>query len=288
MAPRRFVGWTLLLCLTALVAGSSARAEPPPGGEAGGAEEEVFHYPLRAGESLTDVSRFFRIPVQDLMELNHITDPNHLSIGQTLSVPNSFARDASALRSERDRLLAEKQQIERESTERQRAVANLESRTREIEGEKATLSGELAATTHWHRAANLFFVLLVLILAWALKARADRAFLARKLRIQAAENAALRIAKEKVQRAASQLELRCQRLYRGKGEAPAEVIAEGISRMSRAFGEGTAQIELRMTELTSEEKKEQRLFGSERRALASLFQRGRGFFSRRRLKYHTP
>src|SRR5262249_18552525 len=110
---------------------------------------------------------------------------------------------------------------------------------------------------------------------------------ARRLRIQGAENAALEVAKEKYQRAASQLELRCQRLYRGKGEAPAEVIAEGISRMGRAFAEGSAQIEQLLANLNAQERNDERLLGSERRSLTWLFQRLRALLSRSGLKYHT-
>lgn len=283
MVSLRSVGATTFLCLVAFFAqlGSGAGAEPSP-------REESFRYPLRAGESLTDVSRIFRVPLQQLMELNQITDPNRLSVGQTLTVPNSFAREAATLSSERDRLLKEKQLAERESAERQGAVANLEAQVRELQDERTALNREVAATGHWKKGAKVLSLLLLGAVAWALMARAQRAVLAWRLRALVAENAALETAKEKYRRACSQLELRYQRLYRGRGEAPAEVISEGASRLNRTFDEGSAQIERLVAGLREEREKEGRLLGAERRGLAQLFHFLRGLLTRNRLKYHTP
>src|SRR5882724_11533211 len=77
-------------------------------------EADTFRYPLRAGESVSDVARIFRVPADELIELNAIRDPNHLQLGQELRVPNAFAREVSELRNARQALLDEKEAAARE------------------------------------------------------------------------------------------------------------------------------------------------------------------------------
>jgi uncharacterized NAD-dependent epimerase/dehydratase family protein len=75
--------------------------------------DRAFHYTLRAGETLTDVARLFRVPVGDLMELNRIVDPDRLAVGRRVVVPNAFADEAAALRAARARLLDEQREAQR-------------------------------------------------------------------------------------------------------------------------------------------------------------------------------
>ena len=57
--------------------------------------EKTFQYTLRAGETLNDVARIFRVPVGDLIELNRIRDPDRLAVGLRVVVPNAFAQEAA-------------------------------------------------------------------------------------------------------------------------------------------------------------------------------------------------
>jgi murein DD-endopeptidase MepM/ murein hydrolase activator NlpD len=286
---RNFALWTASLCV--LTAGSSqldAYTESPPQAASNRAEQAYFSYPLRAGESLNDVARIFRVPAEELAALNQIRDPNRLQIGQLLRVPDGFAQEAAELRAERERLLSEKQRTDRESDARRRTIAGLEAQLRDAQAEKNAVAAELAANVQWHKAAILVSVLLLGALAWGLKSRFDRANLARRQRVLRAENAALITAKDKYRQAASQLELRYQNLYAKKSDEPVPyAVAEGVERIGRAFKEGSSEVERRLAEFRVEgEQKGEASQGEKVRA--RLFHPVRELLERQRVKYHTP
>jgi murein DD-endopeptidase MepM/ murein hydrolase activator NlpD len=271
MIPR-LVLTTISLCLFGILGLASPRlleAAAPP--ELGLQESDFFYYPLRPGESLSDVGRIFRIPVEELIQLNQIGDANRLSIGQTIKIPDPFAREALMLRRERDQILEQKRQIERATAVHEQVVSGLESKIRELDGEKAAVTNELAATAQWHLAAKLLAALLLGTLVWALKAVADRAMLTRKLASVAAENAALVEAKARYREAASHLELRCQKLYRSKDEAPRDVVVDGTMRLARAFDQGADKIERLLASIRTEREKEEHFLDTESKVLAWLF-----------------
>jgi len=166
------------------------------------APEQIFSYPLRAGESLNGVSRIFGVPVQELIELNQILEPGRLQLGQTVKVPNSaaisLARDARSFRTERNRLLEEKRGAERQSVERQQAMAKMDSRLHQLEAEKAALGREVTSKASWEKATKLLSFLLFAVICWAFKARADRVFVKQKLSTLAAENTVLEIGRAHV------------------------------------------------------------------------------------------
>src|ERR1041385_7056313 len=190
MSRLRSVLWTSSFCLAMCLRETAAAADSP---------EQFFSYPLRAGESLSGVSRVFGVPVDKLIELNQILEPGQLQLGHTLKVPNSeanaFAREAGALRSERDRLLEEKREAEGQSAERQQAMAKMESRLHQLEAEKAALGREVTTKASWENAAKLLSFVLLAVFCWALKARTDRVIVKRKLSMLAAENAVLAAAR---------------------------------------------------------------------------------------------
>ncbi len=286
MAPLRIVPWTMALCLTMYV------LEAAPVAAAGDSPDQFFSYPLRAGESLNGVSRIFGVPVQELVELNQILDPGQLQLGQTLKVPNSaansFARDAGALRSERDRLLEEKRRSERQFAERQQAASSIDSRLHQLEAEKAALGLEVTSKTAWEKAAKLLSFLLLAAVCWALKARSDRIIVRRRLSSLAAENTLLAAARAMSRGAASQLELRYQKLYDRKGAAELKVIDEGISSLTRTFREGTADIERLVANVGIEREAEKRVLESASWTLAWLIHPVREILLRERIKYYTP
>jgi murein DD-endopeptidase MepM/ murein hydrolase activator NlpD len=285
-----FALWTASLCvLTVASSRLDAYTESSPQAASSRAEQAYFSYPLRAGESLNDVARIFRVPAEELAALNQIRDPSRLQIGQMLRVPDGFAQEAAELRAERERLLGEKQRTDRESDARRRAIAGLETQLREVQAEKNAVAAELAANVQWHRAAMLVSILLLCALAWGVKSRFDRANLARRQRVLRAENAALMAAKDKYRQAASQLELRYQNLYAQKSDEPVPyAVAEGVERIGRAFKEGSSEVERRLAEFRVErEQKGEALRGGERMR-ARLFHPVRELLERQRVKYHTP
>ncbi|HSD11289.1 MAG TPA: LysM peptidoglycan-binding domain-containing protein [Candidatus Binatia bacterium] len=290
MRPLRVAPWAMSLCLLAIVWGRpSVRAESPPPIAASGAEEGYFLYPLRPGESLSDVARIFRVRVEEIAALNQIKDPNRLQVAQLLRVPDGFAREAAELRAERERLRAEKRRVDRESDARQRKIAGLETDLRQLRAEKDAVNAELAANVQWHKAATLASILFLCAFVWGLKSRFDRANLARRERALSAENAALITAKDKYRQAASQLELRYQNLYGKKSDEPVPyAVAEGIERLGRAFEEGSGELERLLARLKAERQQHGKLLQAEEKVRAWLFRPVRELLERQRVKYHTP
>lgn len=246
--------------------------------------DNSFAYPVRPGESLSDVAQLFRIPIEELMQLNRIADPTRLRAGQSLQIPNVFARQAVQLQGERDRLLAEKEQMTREHQARQTALTTMQADLQRIEAEKASLNWQVASTLWWQRGVWVLTFLLVGILGWVFKIRGERTNLARKLTVSLQETAALQVAKEKYRQAAAQLELRYQKLYRGGAEDPAKFVAEGVTLLARSFTQGYAQIEQLLTNIKAEREKIEQVFQAEQKALGLLFHPVRGFQQRHRLE----
>src|SRR2546422_9743946 len=111
--PSLIVGafaWALLLLPVGWAAAES-QGQPPTTGQV---QEEFLEYRLRPGESLGDVARLFHLSVEELAQINRITDPTRLQAGQPLKGPNEFAQQAAQPQRERNRPLAEKEQMNRE------------------------------------------------------------------------------------------------------------------------------------------------------------------------------
>jgi LysM repeat protein len=286
----QFAVWTACLCVLTLAPSRlDAYAESPSQAVSSKAEQAYFWYPLRAGESLNDVARIFRVPAEELAALNQIRDPSRLQIGQVLRVPDGFAQEAAELRAERARLLGEKQRIDRESDARKRTIAGLETQLRQVQAEKNAVAAELAANVQWHKTAILVSILLLGALAWGFKSRIDRANLARRQRVLRAENAALMVAKDKYRQAASQLELRYQSLYARKSDEPVSyTVTEAIERIGRAFKEGSSEVERRLAEFRVEGPQRGEVPRGQDKVRARLFQPVRELLERQRVKYHTP
>ena len=274
--------WALLLWPVGWAAAES-HGQPPT---AGPVQEEFLEYRLRPGESLGDVARLFHLSVEELAQINRITDPTRLQVGQPLKVPNVFARQAAQLQGERNRLLAEKAQMARDMEGLRQTLAALEADLHKAEEEKTTLTSQLAATAQWQRGALALIVLLLGIFGWSLKLRTERAKLTRKLTVLMQEHTALTVAKEKYRQAVAQLELRYQKLYHAREEVPAQFVTEGTAILARSFAEGSAQMEQLLASIKTEREKEEQLLQAEQKALDRLFHPLRGLLQRHRFKYH--
>jgi len=73
------------------VATSTPWATPPAvvyvEGEPGAVEPGGETYTVQAGDTLFDIALHFEVSVEELMEVNEITDPTSLSVGQRLVIP---------------------------------------------------------------------------------------------------------------------------------------------------------------------------------------------------------
>jgi LysM repeat protein len=280
--PRRYNGTTsLIFGLSAVLATSVFAQEVAP------PAADTFAYPLRAGESLGDVARIFRVPVPDLLTLNRIQDANRLQLGQVLRVPDAFAREAAELRAREQSLVAEKSAALRKARESEQTLAAREAQLRQTEAERDGLQRALAANASWQRAATMLLGLLAAAILWALKSHLQTAWMARRQRLLTAENESLRVVKDRYRLAAAQLELRYQSLYGKRRELLAYSIAEGLERLQRAFSDGTNQMERLLAQFSAESARYARATEGSR-ARAWLFHPLRELLDRHRLKYHAP
>jgi LysM repeat protein len=283
--PLRFALWVTLwlLALPGAAVTRSLAEVPPPG-----ATDEFFLYPVRAGESLSDIARTFRVSVEDLTAVNHLAEVDYLQIGQTIRVPNGFARETAELRAEQARILEGKRKAERESTQRQRELATLQERERQLERERSAISAELASMAGWRNTAKMALAVCLLALGWGLKNRVERIRLSRRHAMVSARNAALMAAKERYRQAVAHLELRYQKLYGGLRNPDSITIEDGIERIHAAFDDGSAEIERLLARLEGERAKNQEPSATEEKGRAWLLHPVRELLDRSRLKYHTP
>jgi len=283
--PLRFAFWVLLwLSTLSGVVGPRAFADDTTSA----AVDEFFLYPVRAGESLSDVAHVFHVSVQDLLAINHLADVDYLQIGQTIRIPNGFARETAALRADQARVLEEKRRAERESAERQRALLDLQTRQSQLELERNVLTAELAAVGGWRVTAKIALALFLLSLAWAFKTRIERARAARRHVVVAAQNVALSAAKERYRQAAAQLELRYQKLYGGPGDPASVTVRDGVERIRAAFDEGSAEIERQLARFEGQRIADHDSAHAEEKGRAWIPHPLRELLERNRLKYHTP
>jgi LysM repeat protein len=230
------------------------------------------------------VARIFRAPLDELMQLNHITDPLRLQVGQVLKIPNVFARQITQLQAEHAQLVEAEARARRETGNLQQRVAALMEEQQRLEREKTALAGQLAATVRWRRGALVLMGLLVVALYWGLSQRKGRAALIKQVDMLTKQNEALTAAKEKYRQAAAQVELRYQKLYRAGDNTPPKSVQDGVALIERAFNEGSARLEQLLTTMQGgQHATDTAARAEERPSLVHFF---RGVFIRHWPKYH--
>ena len=250
-------------------------------------QAEFLESRLRQGEALGDVARLFHIPVAELGQLNGISDPTRLQVGQALKIPNIFVRQVTELQGERTRLLAEKVQLTQQLREEQHILTTKEHVLRKTEASNDSLAQELAAIGQWRLGAQVLSIMLLGVFAWGLLINRDRAGRGRQIATLRQENTALEVAKEKYRLAAAQLEFRYQKLYSGRSEKPSQLATEGATFLTQTFETGCAQLEQYLSAIKTEREKEEQLLQSEQRIFDLLRHPFRELHQRYRLRYHS-
>jgi murein DD-endopeptidase MepM/ murein hydrolase activator NlpD len=250
-------------------------------------QAELLDYRLRQGEALGDVARLFRIPVAELVQLNGISDPTRLQVGQALKIPNIFVRQVTELQRERTRLLAEKVQLAQQLREVQHTLTKKEHVLRRTEASHDALAQELAAVGQWRRGAQVLSIVLLGVFSWGLLINKDRAGRGRQIATLRQENTALEVAKEKYRLVATQLEFRYQKLYSGRSEKPSQLATEGATFLTQTFATGCAQLEHYLSAIKTEREKEEQLLQSKQRIFDFLRHPFRELHQRYRLRYHS-
>jgi len=231
--------------------------------------EEPLEYRLHKGESLADIARVFHLAPEDLAQANGITDPTRLQIEQLVKVPNVFARQVAQLRTERDGLAADKAQLGRQVAAQEQVLAAKEQQIEHQAREKAALARERARAGYWQGGVYLLVALFLGTLGWGVGLHHERDRQRRRLALLTQENAALSIAREKYRQAGAHLELRYQQLRSPRGVSD-PLVSEGRAVLSRAFAEGSAQLEEMLTRLKAEGAKGEALRHAEPQKFASL------------------
>jgi LysM repeat protein len=250
-------------------------------------QAEFLEYRLRQGEALGDVARLFRIPGAELAQLNGISDPTRLQVGQALKIPNIFVRQVTELQGERTRLLAEKVQLTQQLREEQHSLTTKEHVLRRMEASNGALAQELAVVGQWRLGAQALSIVLLGVFAWGLFINKDRAGRGRQIATLIQENTALEVAKEKYRLAAAQLEFRYQKLYSGRSEKPSQLAMEGATFLTQTFETGCAQLEHYLSAIKTEREKEEQLLRSGQRIFDLLRHPFRELHQRYRLRYHS-
>ena len=82
VAEATSVAATAPVATAAAVATASAPPPTPPSPE----HEEVRHI-VKAGETLGNIAELYDVPMDDIIQVNNIANPNYLSIGTELIIP---------------------------------------------------------------------------------------------------------------------------------------------------------------------------------------------------------
>lgn len=74
-----------LACITFFLSGCSIFFSAAERGE-------TFQYFVERGDTLTQIAELFDVPIDDIIELNELSDPNAIEIGQLILIPGDGAR----------------------------------------------------------------------------------------------------------------------------------------------------------------------------------------------------
>jgi hypothetical protein len=180
-------------------------------------DQSFIQYQLRADEDPSKVARMFHVALDDLLALNHISDPRRLTVGTALKIPDPRASLVK-------QITAEKQGLETQLASAQASIAASKARTDQMQSELArqreideAFRSEQALYHIWRVAvfvaggAAVVFAL-GLLLAWGKARDAERhvGLLERDAKV-------MRAAVDKYRQLGAQFELKYQGLFHQVG-----------------------------------------------------------------------
>lgn len=93
---KRLAGWLLALSLLVFSVPHTAKAHPTPK-PVESKKKQSFHT-VRKGETLSGIARFYGVSLRALIEVNHLSRPDTLRVGQRLLIPEARRPGAPASR----------------------------------------------------------------------------------------------------------------------------------------------------------------------------------------------
>jgi len=207
----------LALLLTLLVP-VATRAEMPGRGRAVAVgvppeANDYIEYQLRPGEDPSKVARMFHVTIEELLALNHISDPRRLGVGALLRIPDPRASMLAQLRQEKDALEQQSAAGQTQLNVQEQTIRDLESQATRLRRANEALQHNEFLYKLW-QAAVLVSVAVALILGFSLVAvRARMHVQDKRLTLANKQLELLRIAIDKYRKLGGQFELRCQSLF---------------------------------------------------------------------------
>ncbi len=202
-----------------------ALAEDP----AAAGDQTTIEYQLRANEDPSKIAKMFHVTLDELLSLNHISDPRRLTVGTTLKIPDPRATLVK-------QLTAEKRGLEAQLASAQTNIASLKTQTDQLQSQLADLSdlneslrSEQALYHTWRIAVfvaggSTVVLALALLLAWGKARDAER-----HAHVLEKEGDVMRAAVEKYRQLGAQFELKYQSLFHQVGlPSPVQARAQAL------------------------------------------------------------
>ena len=245
----------LLAALTPLAAGaqsSQPELHVAPAHTGPDDEQNYILYQIRPGEDPSKVAHMFHLTVDELLALNHISDPHRLGVGATLKIPDPRATRLGQLQREKDGLQQQLTKAQGTIGELQTTIQSLESQVATLREAKDALERERTFYPVWRAAvfvcaAAAVAASIALLVVWA-KARDE----SRRRQLAVKEIDLLRTAVEKHRQLGAQFELRYQNLFHQVGLPPG--VQERAQALRRVYDDDRERLDAIVAEAERELK----------------------------------
>ncbi len=228
-----------------------------PGASTG--DQTTIEYQLRANEDPSKVAKMFHVTLDELLALNHISDPRRLTVGTLLKIPDPRA---SLVR----QLTSEKHGLETQLASAQTTIASLKTEADQLQSELAdvrdlneSFRSEQALYHIWRIAVfvaggSTVVLALALLLAWGKARDAER-----HAHVLEKEGDVMRAAVDKYRQLGAQFELKYQSLFHQVGlPSPVQARAQALraaydedrDRLDAIVAEAERQIKGALAELS--------------------------------------
>lgn len=245
------------LCMTV----SILLARPVPAADPGASTDDqtTIEYQLRANEDPSKVAKMFHVTLDELLTLNHISDPRRLTVGTTLKIPDPRASLVKQLSAEKHGLEGQVASAQANIATLKTQAEQLQSQLAELRDENESLRSEQALYHIWRIAVfvaggSTVVLALALLLAWGKGRDAER-----HAHVLEREGDVMRTAVEKYRQLGAQFELKYQSLFHQVGlPSPVQARAQALraaydddrARLDAIVAEAERQIKGALAELS--------------------------------------